>query len=395
MRRFALLLTLVAPGLAAAASAPIAAERETVDEALARTAIEAREAAKRVAALEARERNAAGEAARLAAERQRAAADILLAEARIAEADAYLQRARAEVAMRERRLARRRAPLAALLAGLATMGHRPPILSLADGASVGEVVRVRALVDTTMPVIARRSAALQAELGEGRALAGHAEAARAELAERRADLDSTQRRFASLEAKAVARAELLRRSATGEQDRVMAGGERLLDLSGEAAAAAAARAHARALAAMPLSPPRPFTGEGKPPLAPLAYRLPAAAPVIEGLGAISPAGVRSRGITFATPRGAPIVAPAPGTILFAGAFREHDGIIVIDHGKGWTSLLVGVGPAVRRGERVAAGTPLGRALGDLSLELRERGVPKSAAIIAGSSHLLSNSPKTR
>ena len=393
--RLTLLLALAVPSLAAAASAPLAAERETVDQALARTAAESRQAEARVAQLEARERSASGEAAKLASERHRAAADILLAEARIAEADARLVQARASVALREQRLARRRAPLAALLAGLATMGRRPPILSLADGATVGEVVRVRALVDTTMPLIARRSAALQKDLGERRLMAEQAGAARGQLGHRRIELAEKQERFAALETRALARADALRSSAFGEQDRVMAGGEDLLDLRGQAQAEAAARAAARALAAMPLALPRPFAADGKRSPPPLSYGLPTAAPVINGLGAVSATGVRSRGISFATPRGAAIAAPASGTILFAGAFRRHDGIIVIDHGRGWTSLLIGIAPAVRRGERVEAGAPLGRALGDLSLELRQGGVPRSAALIAGSSQMLSNDGKTR
>ena len=117
--------------------------------------------------------------------------------------------------------------------------------------------------------------------------------------------------------------------------------------------------------------------------------------MIEGLGNVSAAGVRSRGIRFATPRGSAIRAPAAGRILFASAFREHDGIVVIDHGKGWTSLLIDVAPSVRAGDQVAAGVPLGRALGDLGLELREAGQPRSATLIAGSSPMLSNRTKTR
>ncbi len=46
------------------------------------------------------------------------------------------------------------------------MGRQPPFLTLADHGSVDEMVRVKALLDTTMPVIQRRSAALQAELAE-------------------------------------------------------------------------------------------------------------------------------------------------------------------------------------------------------------------------------------
>ena len=43
---------------------------------------------------------------------------------------------------------------------------------------------------------------------------------------------------------------------------------------------------------------------------------------------------------------------------------------------------------------LAAG-PVGRALGDIGLELREAGQPRSAALIAGSSAMLSNRNRTR
>jgi septal ring factor EnvC (AmiA/AmiB activator) len=394
MKRLSLLIMAIAPALAAA-SVPIEPVRETVGQALARTAAEARAAQAQVAALEAREQAASDEAARLRAERQRAAADIALSEARIAEADVALTAARIAVAEREAHLARQRAPLAALLAGLATVGRRPPLLTIADGTSVSELVRVRALIDGSMPLIAARSQALKAELGEGRRLAARAEAARRTVAAHRADLMTKQTRFAALEAEASARAAGLRASAAGAEDQWLAGGESVLDLRGAAAAEAEARRSARKLAAEPLAPPRPFAPDSARAAPPLTYALPTRAAVVEGFGTVSPAGVRSRGIRFATPRGSQLTAPAAGTILFANAYREHDGVIVIDHGRGWTSVLINVGPSVRRGEQVAAGAPLGRALGDVQLELRERGQPRSAALIAGSSGLLSNGARIR
>ncbi|MDQ3074360.1 MAG: peptidoglycan DD-metalloendopeptidase family protein, partial [Pseudomonadota bacterium] len=262
-------------------------------------------------------------------------------------------------------------------------------------ASVTEVVRVRALVDATMPVIAQRSAALRAELAQGQRLAETAEAARRQVAGSRDELAAKVAQFSALERTALARADRQRRISFVQQDQMMAGGEDLLDLRSAAQRAAAARALARALVREPLAPPRPFAGEGRTRRPQLLYRLPSPAPVIEGLGEVSPVGVRSRGIRLATSRGAALTAPAAGTILFAGAFREHDGIIVIDHGRGWTSLLIDVAPSVQQGDAVAAGAPLGRALGDVQLELRQAGQPRSAALIAGSSRLLSNGAKTR
>ncbi len=394
MRRLLLLAAIVAPALAAA-SAPIDPPRETIGQALTRTAAEAKAAETQVATLEAREAAASDEAARLRTERIRAAAEIDLAQARIAAADTALVAARAAVNARETYLARQRAPLAALLAGLVTMGRRPPILTLADGTSIAELVRVRALIDGSMPVIARRSVALHAELQAGRALAARAAGARRAVAASRADLIVKQAQFAALERRATARAATLRANASGAEDQVLAGGEAVLDLQGEAAAAAAARRAARAVAEQPLAPPRPFAPDGGRAANAFAYALPTRAAVIDGLGSVSPAGVRSRGLRFATPRGSLVTAPADGTVLFAGAFREHDGIVVIDHGHGWTSLVIDLAPSVARGDRIRLGAPLGRALGDLGLELRESGEPRSAALIAGSSRLLSNRAETR
>ena len=394
MKRLALLLAAAIPALARA-SVPIEAPRETIAQALARTSAEARAAAGRVALLRDREQAASDEASRIRAERQRAAADIVLTEARLAEADVALTAARVAVQSRKARLDRRRAPLAALLAGLATMGRRPPVLALADSSSIAELVRVRALIDGSMPLIARRSAALQAELEEGRALAAQAVAARQLVDRSRDALVEQQSRFAELERKASDRAAALRASGASAEDAVLAGGETVLDLGGEAAAAREARRAAAELAAFPLAPPRPARPDSQAAPPPLTYVLPTRAAVTEGLGQVNSSGVRSRGIRFATPRGSPIAAPAAGRILFASAFREHDGVIVIDHGRGWTSLVIGVAPGVRAGQRVSAGTPLGRALGDVALELREAGQPRSPALIAGSSAMLSNGGKTR
>ena len=84
--RLALLLVIAAPALAAA-SVPIEVPRETIAQALARTSAEAKAAEARVAVLKSRERAASDEATRLRTERQRAAANIVLTEARLAAAD--------------------------------------------------------------------------------------------------------------------------------------------------------------------------------------------------------------------------------------------------------------------------------------------------------------------
>src|SRR5207248_6267294 len=101
--------------------------------------------------------------------------------------------------------------------------------------------------------------------------------------------------------------------------------------------------------------------EGPPPRPPFPYELPAASPVTEGLAAVNASGVRSRGLTLATARGTSVTAPAAGVVRFSGPFRDYDGIIIIDHGGGWTSLIVNVSTELKPGDRVELGQPVGRA----------------------------------
>lgn len=392
MRRIALLSISAAMLMA---SAPVVPQSEPVDTELARARAEARVAANRLAALEAEAAKAGNEAAKLKAERAAAAAAIEDSEAKISAADAALRLARAQVALGEQRLARKRAPLAALLAGLATMGRQPPLLSMADGGSLDEMVRVRALLDATMPVIERRSAALGAELTDRRRLAAGANSARASLTKEREQLARRQTRFATLEAAAATRAASLQGEAFGAGDRVLASGENLDQAGDDAARRRAGLASAAALLPLGLAPARPMRGDAPLPVLDFAYGLPLDAPLVDGLGSVSPSGIASRGLRFDNPRGVAVIAPADGKILFAAPYRGQDGVIIIDHGRGWTSLLLGVASDVPRGSTVRRGQPLGRALGPVGVELRHAGHPVSPAFIAASSVSLSNGGNNR
>ena len=69
--------------------------------------------------------------------------------------------------------------------------------------------------------------------------------------------------------------------------------------------------------------------------------------------------MRSRGITLATRRGTAVAAPASGKVLFAGPFRDYGGVIIIDHGGGWKSVLVNAGSRLERGAAVGIGERIG------------------------------------
>ena len=389
------IISLAATPFLLAASSPVLPQGPTADSTLAQAQAEARAASRRLADLEGRAAKARSEADRLKVEQAVAAAAIEEAEAKIGAADAKLQLARAQAALGERRLAVRRAPLAALLASLATMARQPPLLTLADHGSVDELVRVKALLDATMPVIERRSAALRGELAERRRFESAATSARAELARNRDELGRRQQRFAELEARAADRASQLAGEALGAGDRVLASGEILSSVGAEAARRRSALRNAAEVATLGLAAARPMRGDSALAAPDFAYSLPVAATLTDGLGSVSGAGIVSRGLRFDTAKGAAVIAPADGKILFAAPFRGQDGVVIIGHDNGWTSLLLGVASEKPKGTRVQRGELLGRALGPVGVELRRNGQPVSPALIAASSVPLSNGGDTR
>ncbi len=113
---------------------------------------------------------AQNQADRLRAEQAAAAQAIDAAEARITAADAEARLAAADVAVHRRQLIDQQRPAALLLAGLAVMARRPPLLALAAGGGTDELVKVRILLDSTLPAIRARTERIAAELERGRQL---------------------------------------------------------------------------------------------------------------------------------------------------------------------------------------------------------------------------------
>ena len=390
MRRLIFVLALC-PLLAASALAQ--GQSEPLDEAVKRAEAERATAEAQAARLEQAASRAKNEADRLHAEQAAAAQGIEAAEASISAANARLRLASALVAAHRQRLATEQRPVSSLLAGLATMAQRPPLLVLADRGGTDELVKVRLLLDATLPVIRSRTTRLSAQLSEGQRLQQAAMDARSQLGKSRDELVTRRDRFASLERKALQQALSTGGQALGAGDVALSAAENVERLRGQQTDTQSIRRVASQLAAEEASPLSPFAAEGGPAAVPFAYRLPASAAVTEGLASVSDSGVRSRGLTLATYRGAAVVAPAAGVIRYSGPFKDYDGVVIIAHGAGWMSLIVNVGSTLRTGQRVALGDSLGRALGPLQVELSQNGRRISPALIAGSSQNLSNRPK--
>ena len=388
----AIILPSIGVALAVASSAP-AQQPSPLDAEIRQARAEQAAAEAQAAKLEGIASKARDEAERIHAEQEAAAQAIEASEARITAADAQLRLVSAALIARRQQLAEEQRPIASLLAALAVMGQRPPLVAIADRASVDDLVKVRILLNSTMPVIRARTAALSSQLKESERLEHAASDAKAELVASRSDLVARRNRFAELESKAVAAANASGAKALGAGDVALAAGENVEQLQSGEAGARSAAALAAGLAEEEAAPARPGGGQPVAVTAPFAYRLPIAADVIDGLGSVNSSGVRSRGLTLATGRGMAVAAPADGTVRFSGPFRDYDGILIIDHGGGWMTLLLNIASPLKPGDRVRLGDSIGRTLGPLGVELSQNGRRFSPALIAGSSPSLSKGNK--
>ncbi|MBM0171305.1 murein hydrolase activator EnvC family protein [Altererythrobacter sp. C41] len=361
-----------------------AALRKAQEEARAAELRGARLEAEARAATEAAEKTAR-EAAALAARIQQAEADIAAAEARIALIDG--QRRTLDM-----RLAERREPLLRLTAALQKFARRPLALSALRPGSLRETVYLRALLETTIPEVRQRTAALRAEIARGQRLETEAQQALAALRASEAQLGTRRQRLVGLES----RQRLASRRATGvaarEADRALALAEEARDLDTLIAKLDDASALRRELAALPGPIIRPASPESarvttavRPTPTPSAtpppddFQLPVVGQTVAGFGAVSPAGLRSNGLSLAPRPAAQVVAPGGGRVAFAGPYRGYERIVIIEHDGGWTSLVTGLARIdVAVGEALVSGAPLGIAAADtpvVTLELRRDGTP--------------------
>ena len=243
------------------------------------------------------------------------------------------------------------------------------------------------MLGATLPAVRARTVGVRTALAATRRLADGAVLAARALADGRADLDRQRAALIALEARHRGQAVALSRDAADQSERAMAMGERARDLVDRLEQQDAAVATVAGLADLP-GPTLPRTA-GKAvrrDAAAAAYRLPVQGRIVVGLGELSPAGVRSRGLSFAVLPAARVTAPAGGTIRYAARFRGYGVIVLIDHGGGWSSLVTGLGSTdVRPGMTVAAGVRIGRAAATdeprVTVELRRHGRPVDIAAL--------------
>lgn len=331
----------------------------------------------------------ASEAAAVAARIQQSEAEILLAQAQVAAID----RQRAALRLR---IAERQEPVVRLTAALQLMSRRPLVFSLMRAETLRETVYLRAVLETMLPEVQRRTAGLRSEIVRGRQLQDKARRAASALKASEQALDQRRLQLAALES----RQRIASRSAQGiasrEADRALALAEDTRDIAALIERLRAEGALRSQLAALPGPVPRPDRpgsmlvideGVSTPASAAgLSWIMPVSGRIVTGFGDVI-SGARSVGVTLAPAAGAQVVAPAAGRIVFAGDYRGYGRIVIIDHDGGWTSLVTNLGRLdVAVTARVVQGSPLGLAgpgRPTVAIELRKDGTPVNPLALTG------------
>lgn len=396
MRPFPILAGLLALGAIAVAATAQQQELATYDNAgdaraaLAEARREGAAARQRAEALEAEAAKAGQQADRTAREAAAAAARIQEAQAAIAAREADIRLIDQQREELRARLAQRQLPVVRLTGALQRLSRRPLTLSLLRPGSLQDTVHMRAMLDTMLPEVQRRTAALRGEIDKGKALRDQALAAVQTLKTEQTELGRRRQSLATLETRQ--RLDLRQTSGTAdrEAERALALAEAARDLNGlteQLGQAGELREELAKLAGPVIRPANPQAAQvavidpspSASAIAAPAFQMPVQGRLIAGFGASAPGVARSQGIALAARAGAQAVAPAPGRVAFAGPYRGYGSIIIIDHGNGWTSLVTGLAQVdTVVGRNVVAGSPLGLAGPGrpvVSLELRRDGKP--------------------
>ncbi len=377
MRRRILPFLIVTALAAGIAGAQATGEPDRAELALAKQ--QAEQALRRSQQLERQAAQATSEAARARAEAEALTARIQSSEAEITAAETRLRLIEGLAREQRARLAERQVPVVRRAAARQPRARRPPALALVQPGSLDDVVHVRSLLASTLPVIRRRTAGLRAEVDAGNRLRAQARQAQQALLSSREELQRRRLALAEFETQQRRRSMGFAESAVLESDRALALGEEAREIERTVGTREFQRRLERSLAALPGPLPRPGSENARPPERPGRYLLPVEGRLLIGVGEISDAGVHARGLVFSVEPEARVVAPVAGRIVYAGRFRSYDQVLVIDHGGGWTSVITDLEAlSVRVGQTVARGQALGRAgtrEPRVGIELRRNGRP--------------------
>ncbi|WP_435641707.1 murein hydrolase activator EnvC family protein [Micavibrio aeruginosavorus] len=245
-----------------------------------------------------------------------------------------------------------------------------------------ETAQSAMLLQGILPAINTRVETVTADLNRLEDLRTSLEKDRKAAQDASADLKGKQAKLKTLLGKREA---LYRQSQSDYKDqaeavtRMAAEAQSLQDLMGKIAqaekrAAAQRTAQAKANPTKPFrknEPDLPKAGDG---------RMPASGTVLVHFGQNDNIGAKSEGLKLKTRPGAIVSAPMGGIVRFTGQFKNYGNMVIIEHQKGYHSLVAGMSRIdTVVGRRLNAGEPVGSmgsgGSGTLYYELRHDGKP--------------------
>lgn len=312
---------------------------------------------------------------RLVAQRAALSAEMEAASARISAARSRMAIITAEQRKQAALLGKANRPLLNLNALLQKLTRQPPALMLVQSRDRRDYIHLRATMSAIAPVIERRTAGLRQQIALQRELRSQEAVAIKSLREAREALSERRAVLAELEHDNRGQAQTLSAEAAIEYELAIGQGERARDLVEQMDATRESDQNAAELAIY--DGPRPREGASLPLSDGKAYILPAKGRLLSGFGELNPTGYRERGLRLAVAPSAPLVAPAGGTVTFAGQYRSFGNIVIIDHGGGWSTLVTNLAElGTQKGAKIAQGAPIGRAGAEdseIMVELRRKG----------------------
>jgi septal ring factor EnvC (AmiA/AmiB activator) len=330
--------------------------------------------------------NAESTADRLVAQRAVLSAEIDAAEAQIAAATARIAIISRQQELQRAQLGVESEPVLRLNAALQQMTGRPAVLMMMQPGQREDYVHVRAVMATVQPQIIRRTSALRQQIAVQSELRTQEYRALKSLDDARSRLKSRQTDLARLQGDTRGNAGALSANAAIAFEQAIAQGERARDIVGRMDIQRLSAEKADELAALDGPMLRPGRAS-KAATGGTAYILPARGKLLSGFNEHNATGYRERGVRIALANDMRVVAPAAGTVSFAGRYRSYGRIVIIEHGNGWNSLITHLGSTqVKKGQAVTQGFVLGSANPDapeIGVELRKNGRVMDIATILG------------
>ena len=277
-------------------------------------------------------------------------------------------------------LRRRRVQIVRMLAALQRIARHPPAALIALPASPVETLRSAMLLRAAVPELERQAVALRNDiqiLADVRRRISHT---RAQLEQATVGLDAERDRLETLldeKSRFAARTRVESRRARARAARLADQARDLHDLLSRLA-----EARRKPPAQLAMTAPLPGVTRPEKTADRGAAGLPVRGRIIRSFGQADGLGSVSKGITIEARKAARVVAPRGGEVVFAGPFRGFGQLLIIEHAKGYHTLLAGLARIdTEVGEKVLTGEPVGvlvvspQGKPALYIELRRRGRP--------------------